>query len=788
MAKQEEAIEAGGSRRRQVSTMPSFDSNNTKYPAIELEASVQSLHKRLDRADRKVYVADAATKKITEERDSVVTQLGVAFYNSEELKTDIETLRNENRLLQDQVMDLQNENRELTADNEDLRAQLDQARGQHQEDTERWTRKEALLSRKATTTDRAILQENQTLRDELTQARVQQEEELHRAARKEAEMRRKLERAAHVEHAKLAKENEQLRLELEQAQANREAELKRWATKQAELKARVEHQDETIHHMKAATPQVQINEDLRQQNEGLKVQLAKIQAESIAEQQSTPKAELRRRLGEANSRMDEVTDRWTRKESRLRDQLAKAREVNDLTRQIIDIRDDMPCESSQTRQSAARPSINVQSKRKSTGGIDIRGNVSEQIEHEVSKNRSAIATQSPTSQSKSRSKSQSRRQLPRNFRHSSAPIILLDDNSDASTTDLSFEPVSAHTKPGCPTATTVPSDDITYLSFIDGDQIAQLRKRLEEEHLAARKRRTGVAALATEHHTKADCTKNLTHKSSLKDLTSRSKASSAGGRSTGGDIEDDGSAESETSDDVLGPEVTNKQETVRSNFSRTSQRRRNVFTELTSAFIVPDITLHRTAMNGTVRSVLEKLSPSHDTSRCTVCARIIGSPLAEGSIPVPVPVSTRSDVQADVDSTLRPTQGPLEALAKVMKELQDELVHLKLELHVTEGKIHAQDPALGKRVRKALHERLAVLNKSIETKSDQIYALYDVLETHKSEIADGVIPEEVERTMETLRDDKERGKKVAFGEADEDGDDSDIPWAGFSDTESLHRV
>jgi regulator of replication initiation timing len=757
---------------------------------IELEASVQLLQRRLDRADRKVSIADAATKKITEERDSVVTQLGVAFYNSEELKTDVETLRNENRLLQDQITDLQNENRELTMENEDLRAQLDQARDQHQEDTERWARKEASLSRKATTTDRAILQENQTLRDELNQARVQQEEEHRQAARKEAEVRRKLEKAAQAEHAKLAKENEQLRQELEQAQANREAELKSWATKQAELKARVEHQDETIHHMKAATPQAQINEELRQQNEGLKIQLAKVQAESKAEQQGTPKTELRRRLDKANLQMDEVTNRWTRKESRLRDQLAKAREVNDLTRQIIDVRGDMPRESTQTHQSNARTSTNVQSKRKSTGSINIHDSISEQIEREVSKHRSASAARLPAIQSKSRSrsKSQSRRQPLRSLRHSSAPIGQEDGDSDSSTTDLSFEPVSAQVRPAIPTTTRAPSDDITYLSFIDGDQIAQLRKRLEEEHLAARKRRTSVAAQTIENRTNANSTRNLTHKSSLKDLTGRSKASSAGGRSAFGDEDDDEDlAESGASDDQLEPGLTHKQDTIRSNFSRTNERRRSVFTEMTSAFIVPDITLHRTAANGTVRSVLEKLSPHHDTSHCSVCARIIGSALPEGSIPAPVPVSTRPEVQADVDATIRPTQGPLDALAKVMKELQDELVHLKLELHVTEGKLRAQDPALGKRARKGLHERLAVLNKSIETKSDQIYALYDVLEAHKAEIADGVVPEEIEKTMESLRGDREKGKKVAFGNADEEDEDSDVPWAGISDTESLHR-
>jgi hypothetical protein len=756
---------------------------------IELEVSVQSLQKRLDRADRKVSVAEAATKKITQERDSVVTQLGVAFYNSEELKKNNETLQNENRLLQDQVTDLQGENHELTTENNDLRAQLEQALDQHHEDTERWARKEVSLSRKATTTDRAILQENNTLRDELVQARLQQEEEHRQAARKEAELRRKLEKAAQAEHAKLARENEQLRQELEQAKANRESELKRWATKQAELNARVEHQDETITHMKSAIPQSRINEELRQQNEGLKVQLAKVQAESTTEQQGTPKADLRRRLDEFTSQMDDVTHRWARKESRLRDQLEKAREVNDLNRQILNVRKDLPGGSTQYRQSTAQAPAAAQSKRKSTGSINIHDSISEQIEREVSKNRSASAAQPSTlySKSRSRSRSQSRRQLLRNFRHSSAPIVQLhDDASDASMADLSIEPVPTGRKRGDAAPAPAQCDDDTFLSFIEGNEIDRMRRRLEEELRAARKRRDSAAAQATANHTKANSTRNLTHKSALKDLTGRSKASSAGGKSAFADF-DDGEGEFEDSDiseDEMEPGVTGKQDTIRSNFSRSGERRRSVITEMTSAFIVPDITLHRPTGDGTARSILDKLSAPHETSSCTVCARIIGTALPEGSVPAPVPVSTRPDVQDDADATLRPTQGPVPALARVMKELQDELIHLKLEMHVTEGKLHAQDPALGKRVRKGLHERMFVLNKSIETKSDQVYALFDVLEAHKSEIANGVVHEEIERTMDSIRGDTDRSKKVAFG--DDEDEDSDVPWAGISDTESLH--
>lgn len=417
----------------------------------------------------------------------------------------------------------------------------------------------------------------------------------------------------------------------------------------------------------------------------------------------------------------------------------------------------------------------MRSKRKSTGAIDadINNNILEQIEREVQKDRSASAAHP------SRSKSKSRRSLPaRNFRHSSAPAVQDGDVSDASTTDLSFDMVNAGTRRDAyqPTTSTPAADkecDMTLLSFIGENHIAKLRKTLEQERIAARQREASAR--------QEDGTRNLTHKSSLKDLTGRSKASNMSRKS--GFADEDSGNESETDSENEAERTNTKQDTIRSNFSRASlQRRRSGFTEMTSAFILPDITLH-----GTARSLLDRLTPPHNTTNCTVCQRIIGTALPSITIPTPVPVSTRPEVQADIDATIRPTQGPVKAVAQVVKELEDELHHLKLELHVVEQKLSRQDPAMGKRARKAMHEKLDILNKAIETKSDQIYALFDVLESHKDEIHAGVVPEEIERTMESIR----VGKKVAFGaraEEAEDESDEEAPWAGISDTESLHRA
>jgi predicted nucleic acid-binding Zn-ribbon protein len=770
----------------------------------ELAASVKSLQDRLQRAEKKISTAESTTKRIIKERDAVVQQIGVAFYNSEELKTEVDGLRNENKILQDQVTDLQTENRDLTTENEDLRAQLDDTHDRHDENTQKWTTKEAALKRKATTVDRDMLQENHTLREELVQLRQRQEEEARRATHKEAEVRRKAEKAAQAEHAKLAHENDQLKAELEQAKSIREAEMKRWKVKQAELKARVDGKEETIHQLQAAVPQGQVNEELRQQNEELKVQVAKYKADSNVQDHGTPKDELRRRLEEVTTQRHEETQRWSKKESRLRDRLDKAREVNELNRRINDIRGDSRG-GIQAPVTSHAPT-DARSKRKSTGQINVHDSISEQIDREMQKNRSASAALPTTSSSKLRSRSKSRsrtqpRPEPRNLRHSSAPAMQDDEDSDNSTTNLSFEQANAGTRRSVyQTLQAGPAHtgDTTFLSFIDGNEIAKLRKKLEEEHALARKRRSGLAVPTQDHRSKANSTRNLTHKSSLKDLTGRSKASTVGGFG-----EADSDVDSIDSDASEHERQSTKQDTQHSNLSRAesrSQRRRSgVFAEMTSAFIVPDITLQARISTGnmTGRSILDKFSsPPHNTTACTVCQRIIGTNLPDSAIPAPVPVSTRPEVQADIDATMRPTQGPIPALGRVLKELQDELIHLKLELHVVESKLQQHDPALGKRVRNSLHEKLDVLNKAIQSKSEQIYALYDVVEAHKDELANGVVPEEIERTMESIRvgGTGTEGKRVNFGGAgrryydDESEEETDeAPWAGISDTESLHR-
>ncbi|KAK3059929.1 hypothetical protein LTS18_009733, partial [Coniosporium uncinatum] len=139
-------LDAQENQRRSDSALGSSDEESKKkirWQAEEtrLEASVQPLQNRLDRAERKASVADISMKRITQERDNLVTQVGVAFYSSEELKTENEALRKENETLRGEVDALRSENERLLNENEDLQADVSDVHRQHREGTQQWNKK-----------------------------------------------------------------------------------------------------------------------------------------------------------------------------------------------------------------------------------------------------------------------------------------------------------------------------------------------------------------------------------------------------------------------------------------------------------------------------------------------------------------------------------------------------------------------------------------------------------------------------------------------------------------------
>jgi hypothetical protein len=241
---------------------------------------------------------------------------------------------------------------------------------------------------------------------------------------------------------------------------------------------------------------------------------------------------------------------------------------------------------------------------------------------------------------------------------------------------------------------------------------------------------------------------------------------------------------------------------------------------MTSALILPDITLHGTAartqepieLSEAAQRVLDEVA-QHKRKNCSVCKRICNdSSIHHHSnsswqdsikIPKPVPVSDRIPETSicNEEPTLRPSQPPALALATVLKGLEDELSHLKMQLAVYQTAYSKHDASLGKKERKSIYRKIESLLVDIDTKSDQIYALYDVLEGQKQD-GHEMTQQEVEVTLQSMgidvtsgrdadltdrlgRDDTKRPKVAAEDDELDESYNDELPWEGIESTVEL---
>lgn len=254
----------------------------------------------------------------------------------------------------------------------------------------------------------------------------------------------------------------------------------------------------------------------------------------------------------------------------------------------------------------------------------------------------------------------------------------------------------------------------------------------------------------------------------------------------------------------------NRRHSENSIHSRTSTRRNFNVEEMTSAFIIPDITLHNTkssehpVLSTSARHVLDRLA-KHDCHNCTVCTRVASFDDTKTSqtkqilrVNKLIPVSDRMPIPGpyEEEPTMRPAVAPGLALATVMKGLQDELAHLKIQQAHFQALYTQHDASLGKRKRQAYAATIRDLVKAIEKKADQVYALHDVLEGQK-ESGQIWTEEAVEITLQDCGIDvealKQGGSPEEEDELDEEGDASDVeseldlPWEGIEDTTGSHK-
>jgi hypothetical protein len=738
-----------------------------------------------------VTVLEIEKKRLNTERDNMANQLGVAFQTCEELKSEKNALTRENDELRQEIDSLR-------AENESLRDQLGQDQSQHREETVQLRHQ---LGQAANATER----ENANLHAELARIRAEHDEHTQQITRKEVELRKA--RQEQAEYARLKSDHESLRSKLAELKAKREEDAQRWSRQEKALRAQVGRRDETIRHFEDMT-QERTNEAMRLDNENLREELAQLQAQQYEEngQWAKKEAELQRKI----QQREEAT-----------------RQTLDMTREVLSFREannqdfDTTAPTTKSKGKEHKPEEPLQRK-PSYRREDTRTRIKNRVQQEVRNSRAVSATNQESHIEESPRKSYTSHSRFTN-RSVSAPIPAHKnahaDSDVESTTDLSLAPratpqVSRIVRSAKSTTTVQPPADLdlTELSYIDSNVIAQLRRTLEEERAAARLR---ASSAPTEQQVREDTVRSqrqaredtvrsvasarserrpsLARKSSLKDTT----------RTNVTHFEEDTGNMSNLDADA---EATQTRQSVidASMLSNTGRRRRSAPTEMTSAFIVPDIKIDVERQATTIINTSQKpISKDHDNANCTVCRRE-GYTTATEDYRVPKLVKVSSRTADDVDATLRPAQSPKQALALVVKGLKDERMHLHMELAVQRALLEHHDPSLGNRQRRELNASIQDLLRRIELKDTHIYNLYDVLEGQQADDLTELDVEELTREIRTEEqqaepsqekkakkvtirsfvdeDSIEVGRGVGSEDADlEDGETQELPWEGFED-------
>ncbi|GKT91872.1 rhoptry protein [Colletotrichum tofieldiae] len=164
------------------------------------------------------------------------------------------------------------------------------------------------------------------------------------------------------------------------------------------------------------------------------------------------------------------------------------------------------------------------------------------------------------------------------------------------------------------------------------------------------------------------------------------------------------------------------------------------------------------ALSSDARRVLDSLA-GHSCKNCIVCTRIkahrgtvTAADVAEGKkrVKIPRPVAPSDQYKqlgiSSEDATMRPSQPPGNALAKVIKGLEDELEHMKMEHAKMQARYDRHNPALAESKRKQLKINIDANMNAREVKNAQIYALYDVLEGQK-QVGQEMSEEELDMTV-----------------------------------------
>ena len=145
----------------------------------------------MDATTRKAATAETILKTITQERDSAVSQLGVAYFTIEQLKDDNEVLREENNDLKAQIGQLSVHHESETQEKNGLKARIGQVTTNYESESQKNNDLRARV-KQLTTNYESETQKNNALRAQVNQLTTSYENETQKWTAKEEAMQRKL--------------------------------------------------------------------------------------------------------------------------------------------------------------------------------------------------------------------------------------------------------------------------------------------------------------------------------------------------------------------------------------------------------------------------------------------------------------------------------------------------------------------------------------------------------------------------------------------------------------------
>lgn len=357
------------------------------------------------------------------------------------------------------------------------------------------------------------------------------------------------------------------------------------------------------------------------------------------------------------------------------------------------------------------PLVEKQTKEDNTSNNHSKKNILERVEVEVRKARAEAVRQSKKVKDKaSRSRSRPRQDILKdnNINMSVESVngnAQIDGDEGDNLNEIAMAIKSVSNLPDQDT------QNITHLSFLDPAELAALRKRLEQERLMTKQRRSASEPLTENAVVRTNQEDNNNRrKSSMRDIPNTINKESALTRNV--------RVQSPETEDHISYSEPNGIDSIDKSLVSEVPTRYQSKEGKTSAFIhFPNTIPHPSTTKNDVDkgplASIESTSSRHN-------------PPESLRIPSPAIFSKEGDVDT-TSATIRPSQEPRQALKTVLEGLQDEIAGLKLKLDETEKEYSEHDPTVGKKKREGLRIEMEALIRQIEYRSEQVYGLFDVL-------------------------------------------------------------